>query len=97
MPQDWYEQIFDRLVQMTKAPGKPHPFSIDQVQKGMDCPRYMTYVVVSLLLRVGLIVRARKGSYTFAQPATFAGQAAALWEQLKQGKNRDHEDSCLSP
>ncbi len=87
VPQDWYEQIFDRLVQMTKAPGKQHPFSIDQVQKGMDCPRYMTYVVVSLLLRVGLIVRARKGSYTFAQPTRFAGQAGALWEQLKQREN----------
>jgi hypothetical protein len=85
VPQERYEQILDRLGQLASAfaHGKQRPFSIEQIQHGLDCPRYMTYVVVSMLLRHGLLLRARKGSYTFAAPAAFAATAAALWDQLK--------------
>jgi hypothetical protein len=48
----------------------------------------MTYVVVSLLLKEGLLVRARKGTYTFSYPAKFQSCAASLWDQLK-GKEAD--------
>jgi hypothetical protein len=85
VPQARFDQIIDRLGNRAAAvrPGKQRPFSIEQVQGDLDCPRYMTYVVVSMLLREGLLARVRKGSYTFAAPATLSADAATLWERLK--------------
>jgi hypothetical protein len=84
VPRARYEEIL-KAVEATAnaATSRRRAFSIDQVQKRLSCPRYMTYVVVSMLLQRGLLVRARKGSYTFANPATFAADAANLWDQLR--------------
>ncbi len=85
VPREQYDQILDRLSRMaaTFAHGKQRPFSIEKIQAEVDCPRYMTYVVVSMLLRAQLLIRARKGSYTFTAPGDFAGAAAKLWDRLK--------------
>lgn len=63
--------------------GRPRPFTIEQIQRDLNCPRYMTYVVVSWLLHGGLLASERKGSYRFSAPAAFADQIDALWNQLK--------------
>jgi hypothetical protein len=85
VPQEHFDQLVRQLTDMaaTRTHGKQRPFTVEDVQKGVRCPRYMTYAAVSLFVREGLIVRARKGSYTFAAPATFANAAAALWIRLK--------------
>jgi hypothetical protein len=85
VPQDHYERIVALLETMAAAwtHGRQRPFTIEQLQGEVSAPRYMTYVVVSFLLRQGLLLRARKGKYTFAEPATFAAAAADLWDRLK--------------
>jgi hypothetical protein len=86
VPQDHYERILAQLGNMAAAVrthGRQRPFTIEQLQGEVEGPRYMTYVVVSLLLREGLLIRARKGKYTFTAPATFAVDAANLWDRLK--------------
>lgn len=85
VPREHYDHILDRLSRLAAsfAHGKQRPFSIEKIQAEVDCPRYMTYVVVSMLLRAQLLNRARKGSYTFTAPADFAAEAAKLWDRLK--------------
>jgi hypothetical protein len=85
VPRDRYDQILRQLTKMASAfaHAKQRPFGVEQIQRGLDCPRYMTYVVVSLLMRERFLIRARKGSYTFAAPATFTTDAATLWDRLK--------------
>jgi hypothetical protein len=80
-----FDEIVARLANMAALPAqrKPRLFSIEDVQKELDCPRYMTYVVVSLLTSTGLVVRARKGSYRFSDPVNFRSAVNALWERLK--------------
>jgi hypothetical protein len=86
VPHERFTEIVSAVAAKATRGGKQKPFTIDQVQEELDCPRYMTYVVVSLLVRQGLLVRARKGSYTLAAPSTLGFDAANLWKQL-QGEN----------
>jgi hypothetical protein len=85
VPREQYDQIIDSLkeIALTTSHGKQRPFNIERVQTRLKCPRYMTYVVVSMLLREGLLLRSRKGIYTFATPTTFGTDAATLWDRLK--------------
>jgi hypothetical protein len=85
VPRERYEQILERLTDLADDAGRARhrPFNIEKLQHELDCPRYMTYVVVSFLLQEGLLIRARKGSYTFASRSDFASNAASLWDKLK--------------
>ncbi len=83
VPLERYNEILDRLAEKASAPNKGRRFSIEQIQHKLDCPRYMTYVVVAMLVHEGILERARKGSYTFKTPATFRADAEALWNHLK--------------
>jgi hypothetical protein len=88
VPQDKFEKLVARLG--TLAAGRDghrqKEFTVDDVQRGLDCPKYMTYVAVSLLLREGLLIRARKGAYLFAAPGDFASEAAGLWGRLQNAE-----------
>jgi hypothetical protein len=85
VPKDRFEAIINHLADMADAVGraKLRPFSIEKIQQGLTCPRYMTYVVVSFLLQRKLLIRARKGSYTFVAPNVFRSEAPKLWDDLK--------------
>jgi hypothetical protein len=89
VPRAKFDEILGALTQLATGPatGRKGSFDINRIQKRLACPQYMTYVVVSLLLKEGLLIRFRKGSYTFADPATFAANATNLWDQLKEGAN----------
>jgi hypothetical protein len=85
VPRERFDEILDQLANLADAAGRlnQRPFSIEKIQQGLTCPRYMTYVVVSFLLQQKLLIRARKGSYTFAAPSAFRSEAAKLWDDLK--------------
>ncbi len=82
VPRERFENILERLAKL--AHQRTKEFSIDDVQQALDCPVYMTYVVVSLLVREGLVRRARKGAYGFPAPDEFPAQAAGLWPKLQK-------------
>jgi hypothetical protein len=85
VPHERYDDIIERLGSMASSvpQGRQRTFSIEQVQQELDCPRYMTYVVVSLLLREKHLISSRKGCYTFAAATSIRNAAAELWERLK--------------
>lgn len=86
VPRERFDEIAGHLADMAAAARiKQRQFTIDQVQQLLDCPRYMTYVVVSLLVSAGLVVRARKGSYRFSDPDTFRLAVKDLWDRLERG------------
>jgi hypothetical protein len=86
VPRDQFQQILDRLTAMAagQAAGRQREFTMNDIEKALPpLPRYMVYVTVSLLLRVELLARARKGAYVFANAEAFAADSARLWEQLQ--------------
>jgi hypothetical protein len=64
--------------------GKARPFTIDDLQHDLTCPRYMTYVVASLLLRHGLMTRTGKGKYIVESPATLVEDVTKLLEEIQR-------------
>jgi hypothetical protein len=91
VPQDKFDQILARLAALAagRDEHRQKGFTVDDVQRGLDCPKYMTYVVVSLMLREGLLVRPRKGAYLFAAPGEFSSEAGGLWGDLQKRGERD--------
>jgi hypothetical protein len=85
VPKDRYERILGVLRDMAagrrNSPQKPFRFEI--VQSEVEYPQYQARVVMSLLIRKGLLLVARKGSYRFASPATFESDVANLWNTVK--------------
>ena len=87
VPQDKFDKILARLVAMASAQSEAgEEFTVDDVQTGLDCPKYMTYVVVSLLLQKDLFVRGRKGLYRFSEPEDFPTAVAGLWSRLPRAE-----------
>ena len=65
--------------------GTQKPFRADDVEDTLPAlPKYMLYVVMSMLLKEKLLFRPHKGAYLFVDPGEFEERAAALWEQLQQ-------------
>lgn len=83
VPRGEFAQILDRLAEMTGRYQDEEVFGIDEIQKGLDCPVYMTYATASLLLAEGLLRKVRKGAYLFASPAHFAQDSNKLWDKVR--------------
>ena len=80
VPRDRYDQILEPLIATARS--KKRTFSISYIQKSLDCPLYMIYAVVAMLVRQGLLYRARKGAYAFKAAETFEKDAVNIWDTL---------------
>jgi hypothetical protein len=82
VPREVFDNLMDRLKAMAKervAKGKRKSFAIEEVGKGLSVPHYRVYVVVSYLLQTGLLEKAKKGAYLFADPTEFLRHADEVW------------------
>ncbi len=82
VPRDKCERILADLAPLAARPTRI--FAMDDIASSRDLPRYMTYVVVSLLVRQGLVRQLRKGAYKFAAATDLTQEMAALWPKLEK-------------
>jgi hypothetical protein len=85
VPKEKFDEIVRHLQTMAsyRENKRQKEFKTDEVQEGVNCPPYMTYVVISLLHRQGLLDKARKGAYLFAAPESFFSDVDRLWRELQ--------------
>ena len=85
VPREQFDRFLGQLKSMAasriRSPRKP--FKAEDVQAGVTAPEYMVFIVLSLLMREGLIQRIRRGAYVFPAPEGFAASVAGLWERLQ--------------
>jgi hypothetical protein len=84
-----YEQVvpraeFDKIIARLGAmSGSGKEFTAEEVQSGLDCPVYQTYIVLSLLRQFELLDVPRRGAYKFRSPQTFTAAANEIWMRLQ--------------
>jgi hypothetical protein len=76
---------FDKVVARLSTLASPNKeITVEQVQTGLDCPSYQTYIVIAVLLQMGVLISPWRGAYKFASADKFATDAAAVWNRLPQ-------------
>jgi hypothetical protein len=86
VPQDQFQGIITRLADIAdkQDPDDPREFSVEDIDPEVPCPKYMIYVVLSLLQKERILQRPRKGAYLFAAPEEFQTAATDLWSRLQK-------------
>lgn len=84
VPRDQFDQILGRLQEIASRRSR-REFSVDSIHRDLpDLPKYMLYVVMSLLTKEHLLERARKGAYLLTRPESLAQEAIDLWDKLQK-------------
>ncbi len=74
---------FDKIVARLSTLATPNKeITVEQVQTGLDCPSYQTYIVIAVLLQMSVLSSPWRGAYKFAAADKFAADASAMWTRL---------------
>lgn len=81
VPRREFDLIIARLNEMATT---HEEFTPDEVQTGLECPIYQTYIVLALLKHLNLIDVLRRGSYQFSSAQNFSDEASIIWGNLQK-------------
>src|SRR3989337_1589160 len=79
VPKEQFERIIIRLAEMKT---NRRQFTTENVQESLNCPIYQTYVVLSLMRHLGLLVAKRKGTYSFSDRQNFPLNPNEIWNRV---------------
>ena len=81
VPKPEFDKIIARLVAL--APTNKE-ITVEEIQAGLDCPSYQTYVVIAVLLQMGLLTSPWRGAYRIPSTRQFASDASGVWGRLRR-------------
>ena len=79
VPKAEFDKIVARLVSLAPTGNE---VTVEEIQGGLDCPSYQTYVVIAVLLQMGLLTSPWRGAYKIRNARRFANDANGVWSRL---------------
>jgi hypothetical protein len=73
-----FDSVASRIAELL---ANQRSFDVDQLQAGLSCPVYRTYIVLALLRKTGVLTARQRGKYTAKDAATIASDAERVWTE----------------